>query len=370
MTPGISLDRQAPKCNLAVENFLNQRHQEVHRRNVDNSKTKIKNTWTAREEERIHASRRNLKREQVQSEGFSRIEKENLRLLVRMNDIETRGPAKAAAMLTLGTGSSRSSSSLPPPGLASKSTQKVRELKRIDFENQRMLKRLQCAKSSVDVKKSEQAHAKQQQIMRMRMENPNDARMSEARAANRALLPPRLPTPDPTHDDECDRLMQLRNQLLARAGLDIPKEDDEESQGEASLRRSRSCGEFGSRLGTPSTGAAAGAGDDGAHHLSKSRQPSPARAARSPLAIFSAGTIPQNSKDIVEKLFAEHRREAKTEEENEAEVEDAKEAAAAALRAAEAIDLSSIDVMGRGEDFLSYGNIIQRGKAAQGRFDG
>lgn len=355
-------------CNAAVEGFLHQQRQDVHRRNVANSRTKVKNQWSDREEERIAASRRNAKREQAMDERYSKIEKDNMRMLVRMQEIETRGPAKAAAMLTLGTSHARSSSSLPPPGAGSKTGARVRELRRIDFENQRMLKKLQSAKSSVNVQKMEASHAKQQRTMRMHMENPNGERMCEVRQANRSLLPPRIPTPDPTHDAECDRLIQLRNQMLARAGLDIPKDDDSDCEQE--LRRSRSCDVVGSRAGSRAGSR------PGTSRVGEDEEASgvPARAVASPLAaIYSAGIIPEKSRAITEALMAEHAREARSSEDAEAEADEAQEAAAKAFREAMAIDVSSVDVVGRPaggmDDFLSYGNIIQRGKAALGSFD-
>jgi len=370
MTPGIPLERKNPVANYAVEDFLRQNRHDVHKRNVSNSKTKVNNQWTLREEERVAASRRNAKREQLDGERYNKIEKDNLKLLVRMQEIETRGPAKAAAMLSLGTAGVRSSSSLPPPGTGSKFGARCRESKRIDFENQRMLKKLQSAKSSVDFKKNEAAFSKQQRIMRMRMENPNEERLHEVTQANKRLLPPRMPTPDPTHDDECDRLIQLRNKMLVRAGLDIPTDNDSEC--EADLRRSRSCdvaalassSRRGSRPGSRS-GSREGS-RPGTARSHASEEPLP--------AIYSAGTagiISEKSKAITEALMAEHAREAARHEDAEEEAEKAKEAAMRAFREATAIDVSSFDVAeSQANDFLSYGNIIQRGQAALGAFEG
>jgi len=336
---------------------MQNRHQEVHKRNLSIAKTKIRNKWSDREEERIAASRRNVKREQVIEDRYNNIERENLRILVRMQEIEHRGPAKAAASLALaGSASVRASSSLPPPGAGSKATQRVKELRRIDSENQRMLKRLQTVKGSVDRSQTEKQFKHQQKIMRMGMQNPNEVRMSEVRQANRSLLPPRLPTPDPAMDEEVERLIRLRDSLLGK--VEEPVEDlaathpDDGGDNEM-MRRSRSCGStFGSRQ------VSRQGSREGSRPPTGQQQRTPAARARSPLTKFSAGVIPQNSKDIVEALFAAHQREEREEEDLDDDAEDAKDAAARALRDAQAIDVAG------GDEILSYGNLVARGREA------
>lgn len=228
MAPGVSLGR-APVCCAAVENFVNDRHLKALQRKVSQSKTSIKNNWTQEEERRLQTSKRNVKREQVQGDRFASIERENMRLLVKMQEIEHRGPAKAAAQAMLGKpppGCARGGS-LPPVGTGSKSGARNRELRRIDEDNQRLLRRLQGAKSSVCLPKLEEQHQARQKVMRMRCEiqKPEWKEQYPAPKILPQLFPGRLQQPpspgafEEQIDAECERLLALQEQLRSKADL-------------------------------------------------------------------------------------------------------------------------------------------------------
>lgn len=170
MAPGIALERKAPIACAAVENFVRDRQYNAHRRNVSRSRTTIDNTWSSREEQKLQVSRVNVKKLQVNQDRFTDIEKENIRLLARMQDIDRQGVVKAAGGIIVGTGPARCSSvpAMSAPG--SRVGQRVKELKRIDAENQRLLKRLQGTKATVSMTKLDEAHKVQQKFMRMRCE--------------------------------------------------------------------------------------------------------------------------------------------------------------------------------------------------------
>lgn len=206
MAPGQVIDRQRPACCGAVENWVHARHKDAHRQKVKGARSIINTGWSQREEDRIKASRRNVKREQLQEDRFQNIERENLRLLMRMQEIDkrrelsARAASKAAAKLVLGgaqpavsSGAAagpmpRSSSCPPGHGRGSNFGTRIQAMRRIDDENRRLLKRIQGAKPSVNYSKLEEQHQAQQRIMRMRREN-----LSREELADPLYRPPRLP---------------------------------------------------------------------------------------------------------------------------------------------------------------------------------
>lgn len=353
MAPGQAIERGAPVCCGAVEDFIRERHLNAHRRKVAESRTKIQNKWTGREEERVQASRRNVKREQVQDDRFAEIERENCRLLVRMHQIERRGPAKAAAQLALagpapsrGAGSTRSSS--VPAG--SHTTARERELRRIDAENQRLLKRLQGAKSSVNLAKYDNDYSRQQKVMRMRLEHPNDVARQEAKAANMALKERFVSVPmmDPM-DEEFARLLQLKQHLQGQA--DAGSETNEE---DVPTLRPNDFGDVDEEASRPAS-SSSGAGTPGGGRRAAGRAPA------SPARTYDAGVMPAHSRAIVEELMAYHAQEAKHYEDAEEEADAAKAAAEEAFRAAVAIDVASTDYSRRAEEVpMGYRAFIQR----------
>mmetsp|Transcript_1526 Transcript_1526/g.4596 ORF Transcript_1526/g.4596 Transcript_1526/m.4596 type:complete len:339 (+) Transcript_1526:68-1084(+) len=336
MAPGVSLSRGAPVCCAAVENFVNDRHLRALQRKVSHSRTSINNNWSQEEERRLQTSRRNVKREQVRNDRFANIEGENMRLLMKMQEIEHRGPARAAASAVLGPPPPKCArgGSLPPVGTGSKSNARVRELRRIDEDNQRLLRRLQGAKSSVCLPALEEQHQRRQKVMRMRCEHQ--------RSEWRELYPPpklgaaRLQQPlspvdsEGQIDAECERLLQLQERLRSKMDLATSLSD---------------------------TAAWPEAESEG--------QPSPRSAAETPsggIGSMLGGVLPASSKAMVDSLLAEDaaRHAAEMErlkddpnEDAEDAANAAKEAAANALRMAMAVDASS-------EGLLAYGDVVQR----------
>eukprot|EP00435_Cladocopium_sp_Y103_P009329 s47_g2.t1 len=95
---------------------------------------------------------------------------------------------------------------------------RVKELQRIDAENQRLLKRLQSTKAAVNMSKFEKDHQVQQRYMKMHCEHPKEdwlleraqqqsllAAQMAVRAASRALPPPVSKEPPGPTDAECQK---------------------------------------------------------------------------------------------------------------------------------------------------------------------
>ncbi|CAE8614670.1 unnamed protein product, partial [Polarella glacialis] len=91
-----------------VEDFVRQRHLDAHKRKVARSQSTISTRWEVREESKLLPRRQNPKKEQLMEDRFSNIERENMRLLNRMQEIEHKGVSGAPACA--GTAPARSSS--------------------------------------------------------------------------------------------------------------------------------------------------------------------------------------------------------------------------------------------------------------------
>lgn len=350
MAPGQSLDRNGGACCAAVENFVHNRHLEAHRRKVAASRTLIQNKWSDREEVKIQASRRNVKREQKQEERFAGIEKENYRLLGRMGEIDRRTPAKSAAQIALQCGgrSGGRSNSVPVSGAGSKANNRLKEMRRIDAENQRLLQRLQGAKASVNINKFDEAYAKQQKFMRMRCEHVHKEEAEAARIANAAVRE-RFFGPRQVEegvDPEMERLLRIQDEFRKRA--------EEEPEGDALDEfRAAQASRPGSSSSRPRSSRSAAEGDAQGFDAGYSAAP--------PLEY--AGVIPESSQKIVEELMAMHDQQARQAQDSEEEAQDAKEAAAAAFRAATSLDVASSDLV------LGYGALVQRSSQPGGYLD-
>lgn len=342
MAPGIAIDQKRPACNERVEDWVRQRHFEAHKCKVARSRSLINNQWSVREETKLQPTRsRNAKKEQMEEERYSSIEKENRRLLTRMQEIERRGTQKAAASLVLGVKPSRPSS-LPA---GSRAGARVKELQRIDAENQRLLKRLQSTKAAVNMSKFEKDHQVQQRYMKMHCEHPKEdwlleraqqqsllAAQMAVRAASRALPPPVSKEPPGPTDAECQRILRLQDSLRKRAAgeedeldeldeldedMNLVQQDLEEVVQEGPLEE-------------------------------KPARPKPK------LIGEHAGFLPDSSHSLVEQLMAQYAQlQEEEEEDTEAAVAEAKAAANAAFRKAEALDVASDDAM------LSYERVVQ-----------
>lgn len=283
---------------------------------------------------------RNAKKEQLAEERYSNIEKENRRLLTRMQEIERRGSQKAAANLVLGVKPPPRAGSLPA---GSRAGARVKELQRIDAENQRLLKRLQGTKAAVNMSKLDKEHKVQQQYMRMHCEHPKEdwlleraqqqsllAAQMAVRAASKALPPPISQEPPGPSDAECQRLLRLQDSLRRRAGL----KDDFEAYG-------------GWSPASPGVRSEADEPNEGLAD-EKPQRPKPK------LIGEHAGFLPESSHNLVEQLMAQYAQlQVEEEEDTEAAVAEAKAAAAAAFRKAEALDVASDDAM------LSYERVVE-----------
>lgn len=367
MAPGISIssERNAPKCNAAVEHFVWDRHQNAHHQKIARSKSLITNSWAQREDVRLQASRRNVKRDQIQADRFADIERENMRLLLQMQSISRRkAPSsanKATAQLVLGkTNSSCGHTSLPPRGTGSNVGKRLNEMRRIDAENQKMLGRLQGAKPSVNLKEFNDAHEKQQRVMRMRCAHQDPGWRAEAmprRSCSASPLPPVRDAPE----DEFDQLECLQEELCQQAGFNEkqmkPTETPDMSQGNNASPNGVMILKD-QNTGTPNSRPTTSDLDDGSIAMG------PQSAIQADLAPKSfGGRIPEASRALVEAIMAERDKEAEqgarladrlraAEEAERAAADDvdfARDNAAEALRQAQAIDDSNLIGNGNSE---------------------
>lgn len=160
MAPGVSADRGRPVASAAVENFIRDRRLRQHKGHVQEARTKINNGWSNREEDKLCSSRQNAKKTQLEGERVAAIKHENMRLLQRMQQIDE----KPAAVDSLPR--SRSVPTIAKRG--SNVGGRMVELRRIDSENQKMLKRLHAARPSMSMAKLDVEHNEQRKVMLMR----------------------------------------------------------------------------------------------------------------------------------------------------------------------------------------------------------
>jgi hypothetical protein len=354
-----------------VESFVQARHRDEHKRKVTRAKSLIQNDWSVREEVRLQASRRNVKNDQVQDDRYAAIEKENVRLLLRMQEIgrhaEQRrdlggaGASKAAAQIALGLPSDalvpkqapkRSMprcSSLPAVGCGSNGNGRMKELRRIDEDNRKLLKRLNGARPTVNNKNMEDEHRAQQRVMRMRQERGPKVPQS------RVPLPFSAP-PAPPLDPETERLQNLHADLLRRVEELDMADRSEEVPPLATPLSSRS---QASAAGDRDTEDAFAEDDDAV--LNRLVEVATERRE------YIGGQMPEHSRALVEKLMEEHEEklnEFRVDSPVEEVVEDDKDAVAKMLAAADALDAQEFDPFTRpAADFLSYENVVQRSRA-------
>lgn len=343
MPSGVSLERRAPICNAGVENFVRDRHLSQHKRKVTQSRTTINNVWSAEEENKLQKAKRNVKRDHVQGERFASIEKENLRLLQKMNEIDQRGVAKAQVRTVLPPVKSAVSrcSSLPPCGAGSRSGARVRELQRIDAENQKFLSRLSGAKSSINLPKLDEAHRAQQAFMRMRCERPKP---EWKELYPPMVIPVKLPEEEePAIDVDCERLQRLQDQMRMR----LEAEEHLEPSSPTDARQEKDADADGGIIG--------GDGEQTIEEL------------EAELERFG-GRIPASSQALVDELMAQDLKDKeqaahladqlkqKDDAEEDAAVAayDAKEAAAKAFLAAEAVGYCGVDA-----GFMGYADVVR-----------
>eukprot|EP00930_Biecheleria_cincta_P043417 TRINITY_DN29815_c0_g2_i1.p1 TRINITY_DN29815_c0_g2~~TRINITY_DN29815_c0_g2_i1.p1 ORF type:complete len:364 (+),score=103.43 TRINITY_DN29815_c0_g2_i1:134-1225(+) len=352
MAPGISIDKGRAISCAAVENFMRQRHIDAHKNKIARSKSTVSNQWSVGEETKLAPSRgMNAKKLQLQEERYHGIERENRRLLGRMQEIERRGPSQAAAKLVMGP--SRSSSVPAISGAGSRASQKVKELRRIDAENQRLLKKLQGAKASVSMAKYDESWQVQQRYMRMHCERQKDVWIEERareqaelaaamaqRAAARQPAGPFSEEPAGPSDAECIRLLYLQDELRQKAAA------DEEASDIAEMLDQQDASDAVEQDQEEAKGQQVEAADA-----------SQAEGSSETAAFRFGGVIPESSKNMVEQLLAEYAKEQEQEELDSVEAaKAAKQAAEAAFRQAEALDVASDDV------FLSYERVVRNRK--------
>jgi len=354
MAPGISVDRGHAISCAAVENFMRQRHLDAHKGKIARSKSTVSNQWSVQEETKLGPSRgMNAKKVQKQEEKYFGIERENRRLLGRMQEIERRGPSQAAAKLVMGPSRSNSLPAISAAG--SRAGQKVKELRRIDAENQRLLKKLQGAKASVSMAKNDESWQVQQRYMRMHCDKQKESWIEERaseqaelaaamaqRAAARQPAGPVSEEPAGPSDAECIRLLYLQDELRQKAAAAAADEEGSDMAEEENL-----VAEDEQQDGSDAVEPNQEEAKDASQGESSSEKP----------AFRFGGVIPENSKNLVEELLADYAKEQEREELDSIEAAKvAKLAAEVAIRQAEAIDVSSDDV------FLSYDRVVRNRK--------
>lgn len=373
MAPGTCVDRNRPACCAAVESFVAAKHRDAHKQKVSRARSLVNNGWSVREETKLQASRRNVKNDQQQDHRYADIERENMRLLIRMQEIDQRREAErrrggerhqraeactAAAQIVLGvpqkvvpTRCISRSASVPCKGRGSNEDARMRELRRIDNENQRMLKRLQTTRPTVSNKSFEDQHNAQQKVMRMRQERG-------------PRMPPSLvPLPfsaKPENDvDEDEERIQGLHAALQRRVEELEHMDDVAVSDDGALppvtppsarsEASRSAAEPG----------------DACEIIDR------------PDAIerreYVGGQLPEHSRALVEKLMEElgdlenkaaapEQYQRETSPPAEEDVDDDKDAVARILAAADALDVAPT-MAAQHRDYLCYDNVIQRSRA-------
>lgn len=395
MAPGNRVDKNRPACCGAVEDFIQARHREEHKRKMSRAKSLINNTRSVREDNRLQASRINVKNNQVQDDRFAAIEKENMRLLMRMQEIDNHskaersranqgefGAGKAAARIVLGMPPQLVPSqqapapaqprmprctSLPAMGRGSNGDARMREMRRIDEENRKLLKRLNGAKPSVKVNQLEEQHKAQQKVMRMRRENgPKEPQ-------SRFPLPFQLAPGAEPAEDEVDYDLQRIEGL--HAGLQQQWEEMQEQEqcgsGEATplaAASPRSARSVASDAAVdPDTSAAVGETEEHAYdELSVARDFGGGGERRN----FIAGTMPEHSRAMVEKMMEEYNGERPNSAgplppaEGLFAAEQDRDAVAKLMAAAEGMEMQTYDPCNDGAEFLSYANVVQRTRAS------
>jgi len=352
MAPGQILDRNHPACCAAVENFVHARHSDAHKRKILGARSLINNGWSVREDTRLQASRRNAKRDQVLDSRFNDIEKENMRLLLRMQSIDrrdkdVRGTAgKAAAKILLDahpSGPARQlaqCSSLPAIGRGSNATSRMREMRRIDNENRRLLKRIQGTKSSVNIQRLEEDHRAQQRVMRMRQEHgPPMPCLGPLPFSRRPVAV----------EQETDRLQDMHDELQKR--LELLEKQEESIAEDHILDRSISLD------ATPKSKCDGNDFSldkcDATKHYDNDRQ-------------YIAGQIPEHSRALVEKLMQEFASQPSPQAGDAQDaMDDAKAEAESMLKRAMALEEEvSTQPLDRASECLSYGEVVQRSRAS------
>lgn len=345
MAPGVSLDKNGPVCCAAVESLMHKRHHDQHRQKISRAKTSVNNTWDPDKEALMKAMKHNVRRRD------DNIERENMRLLLRFQEIDARrGPgtsssSKAAAQAIID----------PGRGVGSNAPARLQELRRIDDENRRIMKRLASTKPSADVRvhKLENGFRNQQKVMRMRCEH-----------GQRSASVPRLRRHAQVDaaDEECARLLRVEAMHREGSYLDLPESADAElSEGER---------------------------DDGSQISPMSLLPRN--------GAMQGGALPNHSRQITEALMAKYQKPDISDgldNEMEAELRAAEQQAEEAFRFKKALEVhigsvqaSNVDElaeerlrMARAIDvevppepepsagMLSYGDVVQRAEAILGR---
>lgn len=351
MAPGNAIGRYGPACCGRVENFVAARHREAHKQKLTGARSLINNSRSVREEMRLQPSRRNVKHEQVQDEKFANIERENMRLLIRMQEIGRReddrrsdfcgnAASKAAGRIVLGGMPAPQRkvvrcSSLPAMGKGSNSNARMRELRRIDDENQKLMKRLTGAKPTLSNNRMEEQHREQQRVMRLRQENAPK------------VPGPRVPLPfDQVVPDDLDpedvRLEGLTAALQRRV-QELEKEEGIFEEGEVA-----------SAAATPASACSPvdAATCEEREDIIERRD-------------YVGGQMPEHSRLLVEQLMAEEYEHPNTSPpEEDAPEDDGKDAVARILAAADALEAHD-PLIGANDHhrFLSYDNVVQRSRA-------
>jgi hypothetical protein len=246
-------------------------------------------------------------------------------------------------------------------GRGSNSDARMRELRRIDDENRKMMKRLQGTRSTVSNSRMEKEHQSQQRVMRMRQEN--GPKMPRSR-----IPLPFSVVPGPPEDPESERIEGLHAELQRRVQelerMDGYSDDDAYRPGATPVSACSPAAAAALDLPTATDEERETAGDG---QLAGSEMHEPSIERRE----YIGGQLPEHSRLLVEKLMQEQQQPQSpldTAAENEAvrASEDGKDAVARILAAADALDAQEFDALTGVrdyKDYLSYESVVQRSRA-------
>lgn len=234
----------------------------------------------------------------------------------------------------------------------------MRELRRIDAENQKLLKRISGAKPTIANKKNEEEHQAQQKIMRMRQEH------------GPRMPPSQIPLPfsaiNAAHqeDVESKRLQDLVESMQKKV-------EDEEALEKQPVEE-EICDEGADTDDIPLSGRSS---------ASNAAPPEKDHTDHTEGREYTAGVMPNHSKSLVDKLMEEmeeleqrnkqpetvvEKEDAEDTRRQEAEFD--RDAVVKMLAAADALDTCSpqdlAPLASDGGGYMSYENVIQRSRAA------
>eukprot|EP00451_Oxyrrhis_marina_P024182 CAMPEP_0204346702 /NCGR_PEP_ID=MMETSP0469-20131031/27381_1 /ASSEMBLY_ACC=CAM_ASM_000384 /TAXON_ID=2969 /ORGANISM="Oxyrrhis marina" /LENGTH=279 /DNA_ID=CAMNT_0051332367 /DNA_START=40 /DNA_END=879 /DNA_ORIENTATION=- len=143
--------------------FMVDQQMKWHEKKVESGRNRVVTQWNDFEAQQLTSMRQHHRKDFQKKERFDQIDKENMRMLQKFMDIDSRRPGPVA-----------------PPAVKGPTTlnqpRRRKEADRINSENARLLKKIQQAKSSVSFTKLDNDHKRQQHVMRLRCEHAGSSR--------------------------------------------------------------------------------------------------------------------------------------------------------------------------------------------------